>query len=157
MDETVRENLSKYVGKAAFFIAWVVILLATRLPGISGVTSPIFILFPKFPDAPAALIGFILGSCAYAALTPLFWIQFTNLLPKLEMTWSFAIRFAALVLSILSYWLTIVFLFHSREALEEFRYPIFSEGILCFPMLVYAAAFALLYWFRSRANRQSRI
>lgn len=140
MDETVRENLSKHIGTAVFIVAWVVILLATRLPGILGVTSPIFKLFPEFPDAPAALIGFILGLCAFAALTPLFWIQFANLLPKLEMTWSFAIRFTALVLSILSYWLTIVFLFHSRDALDKFHYPIFSETTLCFVMLVYAIA-----------------
>ncbi|UCE27727.1 MAG: hypothetical protein JSW52_02940, partial [Candidatus Coatesbacteria bacterium] len=86
------------------------------------------------------LIGFILGSCAFAALTPLFGIQFANLLPKLEMTWSFVIRFTALVLLLVSYSLTAMFLFHSRDALEEFRYPSFGEGTLYLIVYVYAIA-----------------
>jgi hypothetical protein len=140
MDETVRENLSKHIDKAATFIAMNVIALILILPLIFGVTSPIIKLFLEFPDARAALIGFILGSCAFAALTPLFAIQFANLLPKLEMTWSFVIRFTALVFLLVSYALTGVFIFHSRDALEEFRYPIFGESTLYLIVYVYAIA-----------------
>jgi|GEM_PF-1186438 len=140
MDETVRENLSKHIGKAALFVAMNVMFLVAILPEIFGVTSPFIILFREFPDARAALIGFILGSSVCAALTPLFGIQFANLLPKLEMTWSFAVRFTALVLLLVSYGLTVVFLFHSRDALEEFRYPIFGEGTLYLVVYVYAIA-----------------
>jgi hypothetical protein len=140
MDETVRENLSKHVGKAALLVAMNVTVLIAILPVIFGVTSPIVKLFLEFPDARAALIGFILGSSACTALTPLFGIQFANLLPKLEMTRSFAIRFTALVLLIVSYGLTVAFLFHSRDALEEFHYPIFGEGTLYLIVYVYAIA-----------------
>jgi hypothetical protein len=56
------------------------------------------------------------------------------------MTWSFAVRFTALVLLLVSYSLTVMFLFHSRDALEEFRYPIFGEGTLYIIVYVYAVA-----------------
>lgn len=130
MDETVRENLSKHIGTAAFIVAGGVIALAVILPEIFGVTLPITKLFPMFPDGRTALIRFILGLCACAAFPPLFWIQLANLRRKFDMTWSFAILFAAFTLSVLSYVPTVVFLFYSRDALEKFHYPIFSKATL---------------------------
>jgi hypothetical protein len=137
MDETVRENLSKYVGTAAFIVAGGVILLAQILPEVFGVTLPITKLFPKYGDARTALIRFILGLCACAAFPPLFWIQLENLRRKFDMTWSFVVLFAAFTLSILSFIPTVVFLFHSRDALERFHYPVFSEGTLYFAVYGY--------------------
>ena len=137
MDETVRENLSNLVGAAAFFVAGGVIFLAQILPEIFGVTLPITELFPRFLDARTALIRFILGLCACAAFPPLFWIQLANLRRKFDMTWSFAVLFAAFTLSVLSYVPTVVFLFYSRDALEKFHYPVFSESTLYFAIYGY--------------------
>jgi hypothetical protein len=139
-EEPVREKISKKIGTAVIVVAVGVIVLAQIIPDIFGVTLPITKLFPKFPDARTALIGFVLGLGAFVAFPPLFGIQFANLGPKLAKTWAHAILATVLSLSVLSYALIVVFLFYSRHVLEKFHYPIFGETTLYFVIFGYTTA-----------------
>jgi hypothetical protein len=136
-EEPVREKISKKIGTGVIVVAVGVIFLAQILPEIFGVTLPITKLFPKYPDARTALIGFILGLGAFVAFPPLFGIQFANLGPKLAKTWADAILSTLLALSILSYVLIVVFLFYTHNVLEKFHYPIFSGTVLYFIIFGY--------------------
>ena len=139
-----REKLSKRIGTAVIIITVGVLFLARILPGIFGVALPITKIFPKFPDARAALIGFGLAVCAFVAFPPLLGIQLANLGPKLAKTWADAILSTVLSLSILSYALIVVFLFYSRHALEKFHYPIFSDTVLIFIIFGYTTALSYI-------------
>jgi hypothetical protein len=138
--EPFREKLSEKIGTAVIVVTVGVIVLAQIIPDIFGVTLPITKLFPRFPDARTALIGFVLGLCAFVAFPPLFGIQFANLGPKLAKTWAHAILATVLSLSVLSYALIVVFLFYSRQSVEKFHGPIFSETVLYFVIFGYPIA-----------------
>jgi hypothetical protein len=146
-EEPIREKISKKIGTGVIVVAVGVIFLAQILPDIFGVTLPITKLFPKFPDARTALIGFVLGLGAFVAFPPLFGIQFASLGPKLTKTWADAILATVLSLSVLAYALIVVFLFYTRHVLERFHYPIFGETTLYFIIFGYTTALGYIMAF----------
>jgi uncharacterized membrane protein len=146
-EEPIREKISKKIGTAVIVVTVGVIVLAQILPEIFGVTLPITKLFPRFPDARTALIGFVLGLWAFVAFPPLFGIQFANLGPKLPKTWADAILSTLLSLSILSYVLIVVFLFYVHNVLEKFHYPVFSGTVLYFIIFGYPTVLGYIMGF----------
>jgi hypothetical protein len=153
------EKLSKIIGTTVIIITVGVLVFSRFLPEIFGVTLPVIKLFPKFADGRTAFIGFILGACAFVAFPFLLGLQLANLGPKLAKTWADAILATVLSLSILSYVLIVVFLFYSRQAVEKFHGPVFSETVLYFVIAGYpiAVSYFAAFVYEPLAKAVSRV